>query len=180
MNAMDYAQSSAWAETNPILSSPRSNAPEPRNEKKPVPAAIKRMILELGVRYRPASSAMLEGHNATVAALIADVADMPPHLLERAIADHVRESNFMPKAAQLIAKCRALLTPAKPDSDKAARWRRRVNEGNRMLIRDQIIGAHWALGAGGMGCELRTGPMPREAHDQAMTIDPAVLPDKAA
>jgi hypothetical protein len=123
---------------------------------------------------------MLEGHNATVAALIADVADMPPHLLERAIAEHVRESNFMPKAAQLIAKCRALLNPARTDSDKAARWKRRVNEGNRMLIRDNVIGAHWALGAGGLGCELRTGPMSREAHDEAMTIDVAVLPERVA
>lgn len=174
---MDYeTEPTPWEDVNPILSSQRSNVPATRSAPKQPPASIKRMILELGVRFRPSSPAMLDGHNAQVAALIADVADMPPHLLERAVSDLSRESRFMPKAADLIAKCKGYTTPSKPDANV---WERRRNEGNRMAIRDNMASKmHWIVSNGGQGTEIVPGSMPRDLYDAAMTIDPAVLPGR--
>jgi hypothetical protein len=79
--------------------------------RKSAPPAVKRMILELGLRYRPAAADALEGYQAKIAALTADCADLPPNLLERAIADWVRTSPFLPKASDLIARCQGYVAP---------------------------------------------------------------------
>jgi hypothetical protein len=67
---------------------------------------VRRIILELGLRYRPASADQLEAHQAKLAALIADLADLPPAMLERAASHWVRQSAFMPKASDLVALAR--------------------------------------------------------------------------
>lgn len=82
--------------------------------RKSAPAPIKRLILELGLRYRPLAQDQLEAYQAKLAALTADCADLPPKLLERAIGEWVRESPYLPKASDLILRAKAFT--AAPDS----------------------------------------------------------------
>ena len=70
---------------------------------KNVPSAVKRIILELGLRYRPAAAEQIEPHQAKLVAMMGDLADLPPALLERAARHWVRQSAFMPKASDLVA-----------------------------------------------------------------------------
>jgi hypothetical protein len=70
-----------------------------------VPSAVKRIILELGLRYRPAAD-QLEAHQAKLAALMSDLADLPAAALERAANQWIRQSAFMPKASELIQLAR--------------------------------------------------------------------------
>ena len=62
----------------------------------------RRLIAELGLRYRPTAQADLEAHAAMLALLARDLGDVDPDHLEKAIAEHVRCSRFMPKAAELF------------------------------------------------------------------------------
>lgn len=64
------------------------------------------MILELGLRYHPASLEMVEPHKAKVAALIEDLAEMPLKPLASAIDHWKRTSEWMPKTSDLIALTR--------------------------------------------------------------------------
>lgn len=61
------------------------------------------MIGELGLRYRPSAAADLEAHAARLALLALDIADCSPELLRYAIRQWVRQSRFMPTAAELFA-----------------------------------------------------------------------------
>lgn len=70
------------------------------------PPAIKRLILELGLRYRPTSPDALEAHTVKLAALTSDCADIPANMLERAVTKWVRQEKFMPKASELIRLAR--------------------------------------------------------------------------
>jgi hypothetical protein len=70
-----------------------------------VPAKIKTLIGELGLRYRPAAAADLAAHGATLALLARDLCDLPYDRLEQAIHAWVRNERWMPKAADLIALC---------------------------------------------------------------------------
>lgn len=70
-------------------------------------AAIRAIIAELGLRYRPSAQTDLEAHAAQLSLLSVDVADLPVHILRDVAKQWARESNFMPKAAELIARCRA-------------------------------------------------------------------------
>jgi hypothetical protein len=99
-------QPPAGASLGPIRSSPPSAAPSPTS----APSRVRRIILELGLRYRPASAEQLEGHQAKLAALIADLADLPPDMLERAASHWVRQSAFMPKASDLVRLARNFAT----------------------------------------------------------------------
>lgn len=67
---------------------------------------MRRIIGELGLRYRPSGQTDLEAHAARIALLSCDVATVPVHLLRRAVDRWVRESEFMPKASELIALAR--------------------------------------------------------------------------
>lgn len=59
----------------------------------------------------------LEAHAASIALLCRDVADVPPALLDRAVEQWVRESVFMPKAADLVALAKGYLANARPASN---------------------------------------------------------------
>ncbi len=80
-------------------SQPRQNSPPN------VPAKIKALIAELGLRYRPTATADLVAHGALLALLARDLADLPPERLEQAIYAWVRAERWMPKAADLVALC---------------------------------------------------------------------------
>lgn len=103
--------------------------------------AIKRLIGELGLRYRPSAQADLEAHAAALALLARDVSDVPPAYLERAIREWVRDRQFMPKANELIELARSYLPKA--DSDKDQRISLWIERGNAGLAAQGIHNAHW-------------------------------------
>ena len=79
------------------------------------------------MRYRPASPTQVEAHRTSLAALLADVADLPEHVLERATERWVRSNKFLPRSSELIALCQQLLTAsgeARPltKEQRAAEW----------------------------------------------------------
>jgi hypothetical protein len=90
--------------TNPLLS--KAVVYEKR-----LPAKTERLIGEIGLRYRPSAQADLHEHAAQLALLAADVADVPPDLLERAIRAHAQRSPYMPKASELIALAKSFIDP---------------------------------------------------------------------
>jgi hypothetical protein len=65
-------------------------------------AETRRLISELGLRYRPSVQADLEAHAAQLALLAKDVAEVDYRDLSDAIAKHVRQSPFLPKACELL------------------------------------------------------------------------------
>lgn len=104
--------STAYAELGPIRHSTSTEQPSSRNDGK-----TRRLIAELGLRFRPTAQADLEAHAATLALMTRDLADVNPGALERAIAEHVRCSRFMPKAAELfelVERYRADSRPISP------------------------------------------------------------------
>lgn len=82
---------------------------EPAQRSMPrVPPLIQKIIAGIGFRYPPSVAADKEAHAARLALLAADVSHVPPALLERAATRHARQSEFMPKAAELIAIARQI------------------------------------------------------------------------
>lgn len=74
----------------------------PAEKQKPkVPAKVREIILELGVRYRPSSPAEQQAHREKLEYLCEDLADIPPTNLKRAADDWVRTQRWLPKASEL-------------------------------------------------------------------------------
>jgi hypothetical protein len=155
---------------------PSSEGAKPRSRPS---GATQKIIGELGLRYRPSASADLEAHAATLALLCQDLADIPPHLLERATRDWAVQSPYLPKASDLVAACQALNAPPRQEGqdDKVARWKRRALEGNRLAIQNDNHGSmHWIVSPAGFGTEIVHAPMPSQIYSEAMEkVDPAVF-----
>lgn len=126
--------SPAYADLGPT---PRSISSARETHSSLPSGAVKRLIGELGLRYRPSAQADLEAHAAALALLARDVADVPPAYLERAIREWVRESVYMPKAKDLISLAQSYLP--KTDSNKQY-W---IDRGNAGLAARGIRDAHW-------------------------------------
>jgi hypothetical protein len=77
--------------------------------------------LELGLRYRPVARDQLDGHQAKIAALIADLIDVPIGPLEAACKAWVAQSPFMPKASDLIELAQRSVAPP-PAALSAQAW----------------------------------------------------------
>lgn len=77
-----------------------------------VPAGIRKMVLELGFRFRPSAADDVKAHTAKLEIMAADLADVPEHALSLAISEWIRTEKFMPKAAELIALAREVVKPA--------------------------------------------------------------------
>lgn len=166
--------------------------PRPTSPPKPppVPAAIRNLIAELGLRYRPSSQADLEAHAGQLALLARDLADLPPKALAAAIDVWVKDSPFLPRASDLVTLAKRAIEADRPRSSdhrpgerepqgERAQWRRRRDEGNRMVIRDGLERRmHWITPSSGLGCELVGGAMPADLYEAAMKVDPAVLPHR--
>lgn len=88
-----------------ICSTRRSPAPT-------IPKEVHRIVAELGLRFRPTSSADLEAHRGRLALLAQDLADAPPALLDQAARDWSRSSRFMPTAAELVALMQSAINAA--------------------------------------------------------------------
>lgn len=91
-----------FVDSGPTPPSTCGDRPTQSLQPKQPPAAIRRLISELGLRYRPSNQADLEAHAAMIALLARDLADIPESWLARAISIWVSENRFMPKAAELI------------------------------------------------------------------------------
>lgn len=100
---------------NPDQPSP-SYAEPPR--KKPS-AALRRIVGELGLRYRPASAAEIQAHEDKLELLIEDLNGMAEDVLEAAAKELAKERPFMPRASDLIERCK-VLRARRPDSAKRA------------------------------------------------------------
>lgn len=110
----------------PNLPSPKSGA----NTRKPS-AKLRNLIAEMGLRYRPNSPAEIEYHLDKLELLMTDLADLPDHLLERAIPELCREKQFMPRASDVIERCKAILLRTRPDEPRAD-----LDQMNAKLYRD--------------------------------------------
>lgn len=100
-------QATSASETDErTLSRPPSPRPSQTSTRKP-PPAIRRMVLELGFRFRPSAPADVDVHTAKLEVLASDLADVPEVLLSAAIAEWIRTEKFMPKAAELIDLAKA-------------------------------------------------------------------------
>lgn len=101
---------------------PSTSFAKPEQTSRPKPSAkIRSLIAELGLRYRPTSQADLEAHAGALALLCADLADAPPHLLERAIQKHAIVSPYLPKAADLVKLMQESLNLSRPSVDPGKR-----------------------------------------------------------
>ena len=102
------------ASTNPILSSPNIAVLAP---KRTPSAAQRKVILAIGLRFRPQAANMQEAHSAKLAALLADTVDVPADLLDRAATEWSRANRWMPTAADLIRLAQAHVAP--PEMNRA-------------------------------------------------------------
>ena len=88
------------------LASTSCETPAPPKQR-PVPPIVGEIIGKLGLRYRPTTgTADLEAHAEALKLLCEDCADIPPHLLDAAAREWVREQRFMPRASELRALAR--------------------------------------------------------------------------
>lgn len=126
-----------------------SDKPE-RSSPPKVPTKIKALIAELGLRFRPTSQADLEAHAGALALLCTDLADAPPHLLERAIQRHAVTSPYLPKAADLVRLMQELLSADRPKATTGAKIDQAARRNAEM---DQDANARqdirWVYDAGG-------------------------------
>lgn len=94
---------------------PRTQWPQPYDGStaKKTPPAIQKLILELGLRYRPLGANDQDAYRQQVALLAGDCAEVPPDILARAIERYVRipGSNFLPRANQLIEIAKSCASP---------------------------------------------------------------------
>lgn len=117
---MEIDQSKAFAVAGQTRRLTFDDKPSPNSQPR-VPAKIKALISELGLRYRPTSQADLEAHAGALALLCTDLADAPPHLLERAIRQHAVASPYLPKASDLVRLMQGLLNETRPAAQPGAR-----------------------------------------------------------
>lgn len=100
-----------------------------------------KLISEVGLRYRPTSQADLQAHGASLALLADDLADMPVDLLRKAIAKHVVESPFLPKASDLVRLAKGFIE--QPMRSDVRSLIQRLNDQNTRHD------AHWVAGEDG-------------------------------
>lgn len=87
--------------TGPLTPSQQPSA-KPTPTARKAPPAIRKMILELGFRYRPSQADDVKVHTAKLEVLASDLADVPAEPLQRAISQWIMSKPFMPKANELV------------------------------------------------------------------------------
>lgn len=92
--------------------SPMPNSP-PR-----VPAVIKKLVSELGLRFPTTSQTDAPAHASRLALLAMDLRDMPPHILKQSIERYalIPGKNFLPKAAELVEIARSIIDRKQSES----------------------------------------------------------------
>lgn len=98
------------------------------------PPAIRRIILELSLRFQPTDEARREAFNEKVALLVLDCATVPPEWLEKATESWIRSGDgFLPSAAVLIKlaqEAQRSLVPAVPAGENHRVWVERCAQWN--------------------------------------------------
>lgn len=141
-------------------SSPSNPRSPGSGERHPKPSAkLRKLVAEMGLRYRPSSPAEICFHQDKLELLIEDLADLPDHLIERAIPELCREKTFMPRASDIIARCQAYLGGARDDA------RADLVEMNLKLSRDNPMayagGVRWHRDASDV---LKLGHVQSQGH----------------
>lgn len=146
---------------NPILESriiygDRDPTPPTTCTSRPAPtsapsAAHRKLVGEIGLRYRPSAQADLPAHAAALALMVNDVADVPVRYLDPAIRRWVREKQWMPKASELIELAR----DEQARSGRGPRAGDPVETGNAHLAKIGRHDCHWYRDDTGA---LRLGP----------------------
>lgn len=128
-------------------SQPNPRSPGSGERHRKPSAKLRKLVSEMGLRYRPSSPAEICFHQDKLELLIEDLIDLPDHLLERAIPDLCREKPFMPRASDIIARCQAYLGGSKDEA------RADLVEMNLKLRRDNAgaydDGVRWYRDPGG-------------------------------
>lgn len=125
-----------------------SGKPEQTQSPK-VPTKIRTLIAELGLRYRPTSQADLEAHAGALALLCTDLADAPPHLLQRAIQRHALESPYLPKASDLVRLMQDDLNGSRPAAEPGRKLDQAARANTRLDAENPNFPARWIYDHGG-------------------------------
>lgn len=97
---------------NPIFARvPAFSTPSPPPTRPSHDPRLTKIMLELGLRYRPLALADQATFEATLAILTRDLTGVDPNLLAEAVRQWVRKSEFMPKAASLLSIMREMRPP---------------------------------------------------------------------
>lgn len=144
-------QPEAWRDINPILSRPIEHRSTPTSQRKP-PAAIRSLLVDMAARFRPTDPARVQAHVEQLDLLASDMADAPAEKLREAIAEWVRMSRWMPKAADLWSIIQRQAT-AKSNAPRSQSWfQDRADVANRELAASGRDDIRWI--ADGNGCRL--------------------------
>ena len=111
-------------DNNPIFGKSGQNPPwhsselPKQNSQPKVPAAIKNLVSELGLRFPTTSQTDAPAHASRLALLAMDLRDMPPHILKQSIERYVLipGKNFLPKAAELVEIARSIIDRKQSES----------------------------------------------------------------
>lgn len=132
-------------------------------------------MARLSLRYPPTNQADLDGRAGLLALLAEDLADMPPSLLERAIAIHVRNSPYMPKVSDLLHLAKGLLA-AEQRTNNVENARRIAAERNAKLDADQnSIGGRWVADRNGSLSIVPKSSLDRRSERQCTAEQAATI-----
>lgn len=148
MDDQQYQRTTAFEDLGPTL---RSTCGEQPTRKSAPPPHIRKLVAEVGLRYRPNDRADLEAHAAKLALLAADLADIPERQLRIAIERWIATSPYLPKASDLIEIAKNSLPGrghGRPVSEKVAMLRARCADWNAKLYieRPELTGrSEWCV-----------------------------------
>lgn len=105
---------------------PRSQMPSPRKPQTVnVPAAVRRIILDLSLRFQPTDEGKRAAFNDKVALLASDCATVPSQWLEDAAAAWIAEGDgFLPTASALIKLAQQAQAKSQEQANATTNWYR--------------------------------------------------------
>ncbi len=110
------------------------------------PPAIRRIILELSLRFQPTDEGKREAFNEKVALLVLDCATVPPEWLEKAAEEWIRSGDgFLPSAATLIKlaqEAQRNMQPQVPAGENYREWISRCAQWNIENRLSDLPGKH--------------------------------------
>lgn len=149
--------------------SDRSRGQTASSTRSPPSAATKKLILELGLKYQPNSADQQAGHDAKVAMLTEDVAEIPPALLREVIDHVVRTSPFMPRAADIHHFAKNI--GARRSAQGVQSQDEVVAAGNANLAEKGRMGLLWVLNSSGQAELISRAEHERRSRPQHPPTD---------
>lgn len=173
---MDNENNQDWEGVNPILTpltAPRSSA---TSQRKP-PAAIRAVLVEMAVPYRPTDPQKVARHLEQIDALAIDMADAPIANLKQVCADWRRTERYMPRAVDLWDRIKQGRTRSPAQADPIA-LQRRVELANARLLETGREDIQWVADphSGGMAiAQVVTAPRSLPLSDDEVRALPRHL-----